>query len=158
MGSDAFRINGPQFSASRIHSRWGLVLSTAAVLNYQLLGSIADGIWCIEKQRISIFSCSDLFQMPSGAFKSNGPRFSASRIHSKSDLVHSKASVLRSEAILNPQILGSNPDEIWCIQKQRRSSIFSFADPFQIASGAFKSNGLQFPASRIHSKWDLAHS
>ena len=145
MGSDAFRINGPQFSASRIHSRWGLVLSTAAVLNYQLLGSIADGIWCIEKQRISIFSCSDLFQMPSGAFKSNGPQFSAFRIHSEWGLLHSNASLLQF------QLLGPIPDGSWCVQKQ--SSILRSSDLIQMRSGAFKSSGgPQFSASRIHSK------
>ena len=155
----------------------------AAVLNFQLRGSIPNSIWCIQKQRSSISSFSDPFQMGSGAFKSSGLQFSAFRI--------------------------SIPNGIWCIQKQwssifsfpdpfqigirgvqkQRSSIFKFwdpfqlgsiafkssdpqsgaftssgsqfstlSDPFQMGSGAFKSNGPRFSASRIHSKSDLVHS
>ena len=127
MGSDAFRSNGSQFSASRIHPRWDLLLSKAAVLNFQLFGSIPNGIWCIQKQRITIFSFSDLFQMASGAFENKGPQFSASRIQSEWDLVHSNASLLLFSAsriysgwalvhlraaVLNFQLLGSIPYEI----------------------------------------------
>ena len=122
-----------------------------ADLNFQLLGSIPDGIWCIQKQRSSIFSFSDPFRTGSGAFKCFSFQFSASRIHFGWDLVHSKAT------ILNSQLLGSNPDRIGCILKQR-FSIYSFSDPFQMGYGAFTSSGLQFSACRTPSIWDLAHS
>ena len=98
MGSGASTSSAPQFSASRIHSNRDLVHSKAVVLNFQLPRSIPDGIWCIQKERFSIFSFLDLFQIGSG---------------------YSKA------AILNFELLGSIPIGIWYIQKHWSSNFNS---------------------------------
>ena len=142
MGSGPFKSNGLQVSASQIHSKWDLVHSKAPVLNFQLFGFTPDGTWCVQKQRSLIFNFLDPSQMGYGAFKSAGPQFSASRIHSRWDLVHSKAPALNVQllgsipdailmhaiaAVIDFQLFFSIPNGIWWIQKQR-PSIFSSLD------------------------------